>query len=475
MGFYVDTAEMKKAVEEYQKLSKTAQSQLNTAKNAMNGIINSNALSGKVGQAISADINNNQNAVIVGLKSSYLAVEMELRQAYQDFKGTTGESSDSAVLSEEVLIKAKSDIDKMKQTYQEQVKSFQSVYSSISDLISLSASKSDFNQVADATKKYADEIIQKVNQFDSKQGNSANEDMIQSLGTQIKAAQKVGGLGYTDPRFLAFANSTALADNVQAFQKKVTEADEKQRKTKEKDLNSMTPSEMIAKYGVDDPDVKKRINDINRGIAFTALNNSIEGLGYGQGLSDGILQGLKITGKNMRVDALRMGSRSISSNEMSRIGKRARALEGVGDDLIDASNAVSGSKVWKGLGIFGTVAGAAFDYNDQMTQHNDQARAIKNTVAHTAIGAGGAAVGGQIGAVLGTAFPVPVIGTLVGAGIGIAVGTVGSKIYDWVESGAAKKSFDKKAEKVSETINNVKENASKWFSNVGKSLGGAFN
>lgn len=475
MGFYVDTAEMKKAVEEYQKLSKTAQSQLNTAKNAMNGIINSNALSGKVGQAISADINNNQNAVIVGLKSSYLAVEMELRQAYQDFKGTTGETSDSAVLSEEVLTKAKSDIDKMKQTYQEQVKSFQSVYSSISDLISLSASKSDFNQVADATKKYADEIIQKVNQFDSKQGNSANEDMIQSLSTQIKAAQKVGGLGYTDPRFLAFANSTALADNVQAFQKNVTEADEKQRKTKEKDLNSMTPSEMIAKYGVDDPDVKKRINDINRGIAFTALNNSIEGLGYGQGLSDGILQGLKITGKNMRVDALRMGSRSISSNEMSRIGKRARALEGVGDYLIDASNAVSGSKIWKGLGIVGTVAGAAFDYNDQMTQHNDQARAIKNTVAHTAIQAGGAAIGGQIGAVLGTAIPIPVVGTIIGAGAGMLIGSLGSKAYDWVESGAAKKIFDKKAEKISETINNVKENASKWFSNVGKSLGGAFN
>ncbi|MBO0466057.1 hypothetical protein JZO73_00745, partial [Enterococcus plantarum] len=88
----------------------------------------------------------------------------------------------------------------------------------------------------------------------------------------------VGGLGYTDPRFLAFANSTALADNVQAFQKKVTEADEKQRKTKEKDLNSMTPSEMIAKYGVDDPDVKKRINDINNGISYTALNKLKDGM-----------------------------------------------------------------------------------------------------------------------------------------------------------------------------------------------------
>ncbi|OEG17574.1 hypothetical protein BCR22_02645 [Enterococcus plantarum] len=409
------------------------------------------------------------------MKSSYLAVEMELRQAYQDFKGTTGESSDSAVLSEEVLIKAKSDIDKMKQTYQEQVKSFQSVYSSISDLISLSASKSDFNQVADATKKYADEIIQKVNQFDSKQGNSANEDMIQSLSTQIKAAQKVGGLGYTDPRFLAFANSTTLADNVQAFQKKVTEADEKQRKTKEKDLNSMTPSEMIAKYGVDDPDVKKRINDINNGISYTAFSKSVENLGYGQAIGDGVLQGLKMTGKNMRVDALQMGSRSISPNELSRIGKRARALESAGDDLINASNAVSGSKIWKGLGIVGTVAGAAFDYNDQMTKYNDEGRAIKNTIAHSVIGSGGAAVGGQIGAALGSAIPVPVLGTAFGAVVGIGIGYVGSEIYDWVETGKAKKTIDDISSKVSKTVDDIKQGTSKWFSNIGNSLGGAFN
>ncbi|WP_404591957.1 T7SS effector LXG polymorphic toxin [Enterococcus sp. UD-01] len=355
----------------------------------MNGIINSNAMYGQVGQAIAADINNNQNAVIVGLKSSYSAMEMELRQAYQDFKGTTGESSDSAVLSEEVLIKAKSDIDKMKQTYQEQVKSFQTVYSSISDLISLSASKSDFNQVADATKKYAEEIIKKVNQFDSKQGNSANEDMIQSLGTQIKSAQKVGGLSYTDPRFLAFANSTALAENVQAFHKNVTEAEEKQRKIKEKDLNSMTPSEMIAKYGVDDPDVKKRINDINNGISTT-------------------------------------------------------------------------------------VIGAAFDYNDQMEKYNDEARALKNTAAHTIIQSGGAAVGSQIGAWLGTAIPVPIVGTVVGAAVGMGIGVAVSGIYDWVESGQAKKSIEKKVKEVSKNINNVKEDMGKWFSNVGKSLGGAF-
>nr|MBO0435748.1 hypothetical protein [Enterococcus sp. DIV0849a] len=211
------------------------------------------------------------------------------------------------------------------------------------------------------------------------------------------------------------------------------------------------------------------------GISYTAFNKSVENLGYGQAIGDGVLQGLKMTGKNMRVDALQMGSRSISPNELSRIGKRARALESAGDDLINTSNAVSGSKICKGLGIVGTVAGAAFDYNDQMTQHNDQARAIKNTIAHSVIGSGGAAVGGQIGAALGSAIPVPVLGTAFGAVVGIGIGYVGSEIYDWVETGKAKKTIDDISSKVSKTVDDIKQGTSKWFSNIGNSLGGAFN
>ncbi|WP_339099352.1 hypothetical protein IGL98_000214 [Enterococcus sp. DIV0840] len=436
MGFYVDTAEMKKAVEEYQKLSKTAQSQLNTAKNAMNGIINSNAMSGKVGQAISADINNNQNAVIVGLKSSYLAVEMELRQAYQDFKGTTGETSDSAVLSEEVLTKAKSDIDKMKQTYQEQVKSFQSVYSSISDLISLSASKSDFNQVADATKKYADEIIQKVNQFDSKQGNSANEDMIQSLSTQIKAAQKVGGLGYTDPRFLAFANSTALADNVQAFQKKVTEADEKQRKTKEKDLNSMTPSEMIAKYGVDDPDVKKRINDINNGISYTALNKLKDGT---EAISHSATANLLARETIASGKKIKNGTWHGSSVKSTKSGfktwkqvngdvNRFKAVKNAKhyDEVLNGTGKI-GSGL-KGLGYLG-AAGAIFDGGTTFFERKDKygtTSAAVDGTAHAASSVGAV----YAGAAIGSLIPIPVVGTLVGAAAGFVVGNVLNSVWD---------------------------------------------
>ncbi|WP_339011747.1 T7SS effector LXG polymorphic toxin [Lactococcus garvieae] len=463
MGFYVDTAEMKKAVEEYQKISKQAQDRLETAKTAMYGIINSNAMHGKVGQAIAADINNNQQAVIVGLKDSYSAVDMELRQAYQDFKGTTGESSDSAVLSEEVLIKAKSDIDKMKQTYQEQVKSFQSVYSSISDLISLSVPKSDFNQVADATKKYADEIIQKVNQFDSKQGNSANEDMIHSLGAQIKAAEKVGGLSYTDPRFLAFANSTTLAETVQAFHKNVTEAEEKQRKAKEKDLNSMTPSEMIAKYGVDDPDVKKRINDINNGISYTALGIAGDLIDDAKKESfNTILEKTIQDGVMTNADkAANLASANVWKNRYTTelasggiMGKTPGATATAmreAEELALNSGKNLGKCVSGGFALFGGVMDGYADY--QADQN------VGKAVTHGVLSTGGA---------LGVAYAASFIP---GPGWALAAGIVGGVIVsNIIDYAFEQKAVEDYFQNVETNVGNAVQGVSNFFGSVGEAL-----
>ena len=79
MGFYVDIAELQKAQEAYMKMVATAQSQLDTAKNGMNAIITSNSMYGEVGKAITNEINNVHNPVIVGLKNSleFLGSEMK--------------------------------------------------------------------------------------------------------------------------------------------------------------------------------------------------------------------------------------------------------------------------------------------------------------------------------------------------------------------------------------------------------------
>ncbi|PZL75102.1 hypothetical protein CI088_05925 [Enterococcus plantarum] len=226
MGFHVETAEMKKALEQYQKLSKTAQEQLNNAKNSMNGIIKSNAMHGQVGQAIAADINNNKNAVLVGLKNSYKLVEADLQKTYADFAGTTGETSQSAVLDEAVITKAKTAIDKFKTEHKEKRQAIKSTYNDIADLISLSMpSSSTFTSACDEAKKHLDKIIQKVNEFDSKQPPSSTEEIINVLSQQIKISETASGLSYTDPRFMEFVSQTGLAESIQDIDSQIAQAE----------------------------------------------------------------------------------------------------------------------------------------------------------------------------------------------------------------------------------------------------------
>ena len=93
MGFYVDIAELQKAQEAYMKMVATAQSQLDTAKNGMNAIITSNSMHGEVGKAITNEINNVHNPVIVGLKNSLEFLGSEFSKTITDFQNLVGETS----------------------------------------------------------------------------------------------------------------------------------------------------------------------------------------------------------------------------------------------------------------------------------------------------------------------------------------------------------------------------------------------
>lgn len=214
-----------------------------------------------------------------------------------------------------------------------------------------------------------------------------------------------------------------------------------------------------------------------------ALQNIL--LDYGSGdlpteigksvLEQGVVsKAVKEVGQHYKIKGIKQGSRSISPNSMSRVGKNARALESIGDDIIKTSKSLASNKVWKTAGVIGTVVSVGLDYDEQMTKYNDIGRAVKNTAAHTVIGVGGATAGTYIGGVIGTWIPIPVVGTILGAVVGTVVGTVVSKAYDWVESGEAAKFVDKTVKNVSKGINSLKNKAGDFFAGFGKSLGGAF-
>ncbi|MGX7203555.1 T7SS effector LXG polymorphic toxin, partial [Enterococcus plantarum] len=74
-------------------------------------------------------------------------------------------------------------------------------------------------------KKHLDKIIQKVNEFDSKQQPSSAEEIINVLAQQIKMSETASGLSYTDPRFMEFVSQTGLAEAIQDIDSQIAQAE----------------------------------------------------------------------------------------------------------------------------------------------------------------------------------------------------------------------------------------------------------
>jgi len=275
MGFYVDVSEMKEATQQYLKAAETAQEALNKAKNAMNGIITSNAMYGQVGQAIANDINNNQNAVIVGLKNSYKLLGAEYQKTLQEFLSTTGETSESAVISEETLNTAKNDLNNMLSTHSERRKAVKTVYSEISDLINLSMPSNSFKEKKSTAEKHLDKIIEKVNAFDSAQKESSTAAIVSALKQQIATAEVANGLSYEDPRFMEFASQDQLSNAMKDMDDKLIKLEKEIRERKKKELKHTHPLIAVLNGDISWQEVCKVVST-NINTNWTAFLNKIE-------------------------------------------------------------------------------------------------------------------------------------------------------------------------------------------------------
>ena len=200
MGFYVDIAELQKAQEAYMKMVATAQSQLDTAKNGMNAIITSNSMYGEVGKAITNEINNVHNPVIVGLKNSLEFLGSEFSKTITDFQNLVGETSATAVLAEETLDDAVKKLNEADEKHKVMDTNFKSIYDGISSLYHLSAPlSSTFYTNTQTARKYVQDTKNKVNAFDKMTTTSSAEQLFSALSSQMAAAGRVKSLSYRDP------------------------------------------------------------------------------------------------------------------------------------------------------------------------------------------------------------------------------------------------------------------------------------
>ncbi|WP_233152544.1 T7SS effector LXG polymorphic toxin, partial [Bacillus mycoides] len=225
MGFQVDLKEFLEVLAKLQKDTGKTNEQLEKAKNALNGIIQADAMQGATGKAIVDDINNNQNTVVTGLELANKSLIMEMLQTLQDFQSTTGETDENAVILEDALLQAQNKLSNLQPKKHEMDSRISNIYSSVSDLISLSMPNSQFDEKLVAASKELEDTIQKVQQFESKKEKSNAEDILDALNKQVQMAKEMSSLSYTNPQLQAFFAQDALAKGIHEMDTQITKAE----------------------------------------------------------------------------------------------------------------------------------------------------------------------------------------------------------------------------------------------------------
>ncbi|EOP55810.1 T7SS effector LXG polymorphic toxin [Bacillus pseudomycoides] len=236
MGFQVDLKEFKEVLEKLQKDTSKTNEQLEQAKNALNGIIQADAMQGETGNAIVNDINNNQNAVVIGLKDTNKILIREMVTTFQDFQSTTGETDENAVILEDALLQTQNKLSNLQPKKHELDSRISNIYNSVSDLISLSMPKSQFDEKLVAASKELEDTIQKVQQFESKKAESNAENILNALNKQVQIAGDMGSLSYTDPQLRAFFAQDALAKGIHEMDTQITNAEKEAKLEAEREM-----------------------------------------------------------------------------------------------------------------------------------------------------------------------------------------------------------------------------------------------
>ena len=223
MGFHVDIEELHKAANKLNQEASQIETQLTDAKNSVNKIITSEALQGKTGQAIYQQLNNVDAAVLVGLADTSKVLASEFSSLLSSFHSSIGETSNSAILDEDYLNQLKDNLNNFKNQHGAQEENISSIYASISDLISLSGPKSNYDADSDTASQLLSTTIDKVTSFDSSGTAPTSADLLAAIDTEVNQVSQTTDLPYTDSQYLSFISDVNFAKSIKSVDKQITQ------------------------------------------------------------------------------------------------------------------------------------------------------------------------------------------------------------------------------------------------------------
>ena len=446
--------------------------EITKARSSLSQVVSTDSLKGGVKDTINQKVSNYQIPLLDNYTNALDSIVSRYDGIIKLFKETVGETNDSAIINTEYL-------ERVKQRMKDPIEGLgkistrtQSIYSDISDIISLSnPSLDDVNTTYAKAQKSLDDTIKNMETFNNVILNTDTFDLIDMQDGQLKTLSAYSRTSYTNQTARAFYRGKSFKNSVEEIHTALHSNSRSKVNYQNKLAKQLAESKYSGTVASNYQNYSDVIsNDLKNNFASESIMSSIDVFGD-KGWVKLLEKAPTVVGG--LINGLYKLSDSLGS--FINLGTNGIVPPNIFDNV---SNVASGSFISIGKGIESvaksgpeigramTFIGPAIDFTAQVSAGENFPNAVVKTGIHTAVS--GFAV--KSGMAIGTAI-MPGVGTVVGFLAGVAVGIVANSAIDMAYDNSIGKVVTENTNNVikagKEVIGGVGNAVSDFFSGLG--------
>ena len=436
---------------------------LTKARSSLSQVVSTDSLKGVVKDTINQKVSNYQITLLDNYSNALDSIVNRYDGIIKLFKETVGETNDSAIINTEYL-------ERVKQRMKDPIEGLskistrtQSIYSDISDIISLSnPSLDDVNTTYAKAQKSLDDTIKNMETFNNVILNTDTFDLIDKQDGQLKTLSAYCRTSYTNQTARNYYKKTQFRNSVSEINTAI-HSNSKAVKYQ----NALAKQLVESKYSgtiISEQQKEISVSKISETFGLTPPEAE-DVLDYIKSMGEAVityrganifLNGIKITMDSQ--GRMRWGNRFLfksSTNNLYRHGRNFRKASGIDlenyhysgnlqgvarmkemgkagwSGFKESVNPLNDFKGWREVGKVGkafkflgaglTIMNLANNFFEDVDLSDGvSSKEARDFVIDSAVDIGSGAAAAGLGAAIGSAF-LPPLGTVIGAGAGIAI------------------------------------------------------
>ena len=377
------------------------------------------------------EIINHQVPLLMNFSNALAVLSAQYDKTIEQFKSTVSETAADAIIDTEYLQGLLDGFSDLETNISTVDKATANIYSSISDIISLTnPDASTITTPLSEGKKILTDTKTNMASFNGWKRGDEYSKVLQSQTQTLESLSTMAGLSFTDAEAKAFYSSQDFLKAVEKISTKANDSTPVEllglvSKTVNKDLGKIKKDETLL-------NALNLMKKIGTAISYSSTVNLAiaEGIASYRKIKNGTWYGKPVASTRTGYKTWRQVSGDVSRFNIVKSAKHT-------DEIINGTGKLVRGTGFKGfLKSVGAVGGAlavldgGITYLERKEQYGETS-AVIDGVAHTSTAVGAI----YAGAAIGSMIPLPVVGTLAGAFAGYVVNAAANTVYDGLAHG----------------------------------------